>query len=260
MLDAQKFQETTIKPELATADLGGVTSNIQEQMAFLSAQKNVRLLIEVPPNTLVFANVGYLERVLTNLVSNAIKFSPLNGEVRLGVSPKGKMLEITVEDEGPGIPEEEQEEIFKPYKQLDAKKAGAAYSTGLGLSFCKMAVEAQGGEIGVDNSDKGTMFYFTLKAAAATQPLETVSGAVEGRNGKEQVNMPLSVVEKEYLAKFVEQLKGLEVYQASKIEELLKEIQPDKGGEALLAWRSQVERAVFHMNEHTYESLLNQAR
>jgi signal transduction histidine kinase len=96
-----------------------------------------------------------MQRVLTNLVSNAIKYNPPEGTVRVKVSPE----EVRVCDQGPGVEPDMRERIFEKYGQAQRKK----YSTGLGLAFCKLVVEKHGGCIGVDSGpDGGSEFWFSL--------------------------------------------------------------------------------------------------
>ncbi len=114
-----------------------------------------------------------IRRVLVNLLDNAIKFSPEDGTVRVRVEREGERARVSVDDEGSGIPTEYHARIFERFGQVDARK----YSTGLGLTFCKLAVEAHGGSIGVESpsrrrasaegAGKGTTLWFVLPAKMA---------------------------------------------------------------------------------------------
>lgn len=105
-----------------------------------------------------------LLRVLQNLMSNAIEYSPESGIIKIGYSfPKKGTIEFYVEDQGPGIAPEYHQKIFDKYTQLDKKSDGRIYTTGLGLTFCRVAVKAHKGRIGVlSEIGKGSRFYFTL--------------------------------------------------------------------------------------------------
>lgn len=102
------------------------------------------------------------QRVLTNLLNNAIKFSPDLSEVRVTSTRVGDRIRISVSDQGPGIDPEYHQHIFEKFGQVEDDLPQQA-STGLGLTFCKLAVEAHGCEIGVDSTPgRGATFWFTV--------------------------------------------------------------------------------------------------
>ncbi len=94
-------------------------------------------------------------RVVANLVGNAFKFVPRRGEVRIGLEGTNGVVRVTVTDNGPGVQPEHRKLIFEKFGQAPLGRAGKARSSGLGLTFCKLAVEAHGGKIGVDSSNGG---------------------------------------------------------------------------------------------------------
>lgn len=108
-----------------------------------------------------------ISRVLVNLLSNAIKFTPHHGSLTLAaewsVNPQSEMLQFSVSDTGEGIPAESFDHIFEKFGQVESRKSGRKLSTGLGLTFCKMTVEAHGGQIWLESElGKGSTFYFTV--------------------------------------------------------------------------------------------------
>jgi signal transduction histidine kinase len=107
-------------------------------------------------------------RILVNLLSNAIKFSPPESTISVRVAPaEVNMLAFSVIDQGPGIPKEWIEKVFDKFTQVEAHRAGATVGSGLGLNFCRLAVEAQGGRIWLESeAGKGTTITFTLPVAA----------------------------------------------------------------------------------------------
>lgn len=110
-------------------------------------------------------------RIIANLLANAIKYSPETAAIVLGAEPVSTdMIRFWVKDEGPGIPPDDQKRIFdKFFVTQNARQAGSS-STGLGLAFCKMAAEIQGGEIGIESEfGHGSLFWVTLPAAHACQ-------------------------------------------------------------------------------------------
>jgi two-component system, sensor histidine kinase and response regulator len=95
-----------------------------------------------------------ITRVVANLVGNAFKFTPTNGRVRIGLEAESDRVRITVTDSGPGVPAEFRDKVFEKFGQAPLQVAGVR-STGLGLTFCKLAVEAHGGRIGLAAPDGG---------------------------------------------------------------------------------------------------------
>lgn len=117
----------------------------------------------------VLADAGCIRQVLDNLISNAVKFSPLGGEVRFGLNAMDDEQVLTVADHGPGLSEEDRQRIFDRFARLSAQPTGGEASTGLGLSIVKHMVEACGGRVWVEETPGGgASFRIALPAA---QPL-----------------------------------------------------------------------------------------
>ncbi len=112
----------------------------------------------------VKADKAIVLRIIENLLNNALKFTPEGGTIELSIRPgETGAVTVSINDEGPGVPDEDKEKIFDKYCQLSATDSRYKGSVGLGLTFCKMAVEAHGGAIGVcDNQPGGSRFWITL--------------------------------------------------------------------------------------------------
>ena len=112
---------------------------------------------------LVDADPDLLERILINLLGNALKFTPPTGQITLSAVPEGARARFAVRDSGPGIAPEFQAKIFEKFGQVENRAKGHKFSTGLGLTFCKLAVEAHGGRIGVQSEvGQGATFWFVI--------------------------------------------------------------------------------------------------
>ena len=122
------------------------------------------LTVNIPPDLLsLVVDRDMITRVLTNLLDNAAKFTPKDGEIGLTIEQEGPGLLFTISDNGPGIPPDAQACVFERYTRLEA--ARKIKGTGLGLPFCKLAVEAHGGEISVESTPgEGSRFIFSLPA------------------------------------------------------------------------------------------------
>jgi signal transduction histidine kinase len=102
-----------------------------------------------------------LTQVVINLLSNAEKFSPADGRIRVGIEAGDTRVRVFVEDQGPGIPPEHADEVFEPFFRGDAAAAGIA-GAGIGLALCRRIIEAHGGRIGFENLRPGARFWFEL--------------------------------------------------------------------------------------------------
>lgn len=111
----------------------------------------------------VQADAELLRRVLINLLGNALKFTPSDGTVSLGARRDNEQIVVWVRDTGEGVPPEFQQHIFEKFGQVESRHAGRRMSTGLGLTFCKLVVEAHGGRIWLESEvGKGSTFLFSL--------------------------------------------------------------------------------------------------
>ncbi len=123
-----------------------------------------------PPSFVVPCDRDVLIRVVANLVGNAFKFSPRKGEVRVGLEGGDEVARVTVSDNGPGVDPAYRRVIFEKFGQAPLGRAGKARSTGLGLTFCKLAVEAHGGNIGVDSVNGGGARFWIELPRRTSQP------------------------------------------------------------------------------------------
>jgi len=116
----------------------------------------VQIVYQLPRHPVVVScDRDLVSRVLVNLVGNAFKFTRRDSEVRIGLEAHNGRARITVTDGGPGIAAEHREMIFEKFAQAPLGRKGAMRSTGLGLTFCKLAIEAHGGNIGVESGEAG---------------------------------------------------------------------------------------------------------
>lgn len=124
--------------------------------------KTQTLTMNIQPNLgNLSVDSDMIRRVLINLVENASKFSPVQAHIEMGALTKDGSIEFWIQDNGPGIPLEDQERVFDKFSRL--KMSGSAKGMGLGLAFCRLAVAGHGGKIWVESTPgKGSCFYFSL--------------------------------------------------------------------------------------------------
>jgi signal transduction histidine kinase len=102
-------------------------------------------------------------RVIQNLLSNAIKHTPAGGRIEASIAAAGGRVRVEVADEGAGVPPEARATLFEKFGAPRARADQKYHSAGLGLAFCKLAVEAHGGTIGITpRSPRGSVFWFEL--------------------------------------------------------------------------------------------------
>jgi len=141
-----------------------VVKQAVRQVTELAREKSLALKTEMTSGLPgIRADEDKLRRTLVNLLGNAIKFSPEESTITLSVKQQSPSLVFSVSDKGEGIPKEYFERIFEKFGQVETRKSGQKMSTGLGLTFCKMAVEAHGGKIWLESeTGKGSTFFFTI--------------------------------------------------------------------------------------------------
>jgi signal transduction histidine kinase len=133
----------------------------------LAREKEIALEEDVPEDLPPLrADRAKLRRILVNLVSNALKFTPKGGRVRLGASREGPLVRVSVADTGVGIQREDLHDIFDKYAQARSRATRSEKGTGLGLYITRQLVELHGGKISVQSEvGRGSTFSFTIPIA-----------------------------------------------------------------------------------------------
>ena len=160
LLDVSKMGAGEMKLQREPCDLDALIRAVLDTTQPLPGNRTVTLDAPESPVT-VTADVGLIRRVLQNLLSNALKYTPAGGDVRIVVTPSLSEVRVEVTDTGPGIAPEYHQRIFEKFGQVE--DGTNRLGTGLGLTFCKLAVEAHGGRIGVESEvGKGSTFWLAL--------------------------------------------------------------------------------------------------
>lgn len=145
-------------------DMSELIMDVLDAQRPLAREKDLRLEYEANDvQSLVSADRDLLERVIQNLVGNAIKFTPSEGVIRVVLEQEADGILVTVSDTGPGVPNEIQDQLFRKFVTGMHSERGS----GLGLAFCRMAVEAHGGQIWLESgAQEGATFCFTIPSTA----------------------------------------------------------------------------------------------
>jgi signal transduction histidine kinase len=168
LLDIFKTESGRMELKRAAAALHNLAGHVVEDLSSLAQQQEIRLINTVAADLpLISIDAEKIERVFTNLADNALKFTPPHGSIALSArlfpdpaAPECILCEVA--DTGPGIPDDYRAHIFDRFVQVSGRE-GRRRGVGLGLAFCRMAVEAHGGRIWVENRPEGgSLFKFTL--------------------------------------------------------------------------------------------------
>jgi len=168
LLDLAQLESGKFKVNLQPVAVQGVVNIALEQGFAMAKRGEVTLVGDVDEGVEnMLADNDLVVRVLVNVLSNALKFSPTGSTVQIRASRhENQQVAIHVHDEGKGIPKEWADKVFDKFAQVDAKRQGTIIGSGLGLTFCRLAIEAQGGRIWLTSEvDKGTTVSFTLPQA-----------------------------------------------------------------------------------------------
>ena len=173
LLDLRRLEEGRAVIRRTKVSLAALAAEAVEEAQPVAEGKGIILQMHIPlALPTVEADSDMIRRVISNLLDNAVKYTPSGGNIRLTAeSAEGGVL-FSVTDSGPGIPTEERHRIFDKYSRIE--RVGAPKGLGLGLAFCRLAVKAHGGRIWVDSpAEGGAAFRFTLPQGPATEETET---------------------------------------------------------------------------------------
>ncbi len=166
LLEVEKMESGLMQLDYATLDAAELVADAAGQVASLTESERLTLRRQIAADVPPFrGDKNKLRRVLVNLLGNAIKFTPAGGTLTAGVrlGETRQSLVFSIRDTGEGIPPEAFERIFEKFGQVASRHGGRTMSTGLGLTFCKLAVKAHGGHIGVESvPGEGSTFSFTI--------------------------------------------------------------------------------------------------
>jgi signal transduction histidine kinase len=164
LLDVSKIESGTMRLDLTSIDLRGLLDEVRETMEPLAREKGIALEDEVGAGVHeVEADRVKLRRIIVNLLSNALKFTPKGGRVRLEAGREGGLMRVSVTDTGVGIAPEDVARLFDKYEQARSRATRGEKGTGLGLYITRQLVELHGGKIAVESSlGKGSTFSVTL--------------------------------------------------------------------------------------------------
>ena len=168
LLDMSRIQAHKIEPHMEYTNLANVLQDVVQEQSRSATNRTITLQLPTNVNVFVFADVDRIEQVLTNFISNALKYSTLDKPVEILLQKRGQDAYVAVHDEGSGIPKQEQANVFERFYRVKGieVRSGSGVGLGLGLYISKTIIDLHKGQIGVDSEvGKGSTFWFTLLLA-----------------------------------------------------------------------------------------------
>ncbi len=249
ILDVQRYENSRPVLNYENCYLSDIIENAVIKVEILLEEKNIKIEHKYTDIFLLKIDKEIITRVFENLFTNAIKFSPFNEIIMIKVKKSSEdLILIEIIDNGAGIQRNKLNLIFDKFQQDKEINYGNVKSTGLGLTFCKIAVEAHGGSIRAKNRlNGGTVFSFT------------VTGEVLYKNKDKNHNLKsihnFSEKELKILRIMIDVLRKKNISEAS---EVLKILEANKNNEQrIINWKNKVEKAVFTGNEKLFNKLID---
>lgn len=175
ILDIEKIESGNLRLEMTSLDLREIASRAIDGVRGYADELGVSLSLTEGEAAPVRGDADRLIQVVTNLLSNASKFSPRGGEVRVTVDPERRLARLSVADQGPGIPQAFRSRIFSKFAQADGSDTRAKGGTGLGLAIAREIAERHGGRLWFESAEgEGATFHLDLPLASEAQ------GSIEG--------------------------------------------------------------------------------
>ncbi|GAA4824143.1 tetratricopeptide repeat-containing sensor histidine kinase [Algivirga pacifica] len=164
ILDIKAIESGHFNLSLATYSIDELTNNVVEQLKATAGKKNILIIPKISPATAI-VDKDYYSQVIENLLSNAIKFSPMGQRILVTVRQEEGNILCAIQDQGPGISEEDQKRLFGKFQRLGAQPTAGEQSTGLGLSIAKKFTEAMKGEIWCESVlGQGATFFVRFRS------------------------------------------------------------------------------------------------
>ncbi|MDR7400916.1 MAG: ATP-binding protein [Armatimonadota bacterium] len=163
LLDLSRLESRHVTLDLQPVDVGALVAHTVDKLRPLADAGGLTFVVQAPPGVVAPADRDRLEQVLTNLIDNALKYTPAGGRVEVAVHPRAGEVEVTVSDTGRGIPAEDLPHVFERFYRADRSRTRGSGGTGLGLAIARHIVEAHGGRIAVrSRPGEGTTFTVVL--------------------------------------------------------------------------------------------------
>lgn len=252
MVDIQKFEDATVSLSIKPLSLPGLINNARDQVQLLLTTRRITINTQGDCNVMIAADENMLLRVLINLLTNGIRHSGPGSSIEITCesNPLTNRAKIGIHDHGSGIPEDQLPFIFEKYWHgKNNETGGPTCSSGIGLTFCKLAIEAHQGHIWVEsNHGHGTSFFFDLALSPThANGQETTPNASQ--------TFAFTEEEKALVQTLANELRTLPIYEVSTIRQLLAEA--SIASENYRLWSDEVIKACYAWDEKYFYELLS---
>lgn len=256
MLEVQKFENTDVRLSLEKNNLKSLALEAINQVEILAHEKRIQIHNKIKEEYTVSIDRPIIERVFVNLLSNAIKFSPTDSKIEiLGYVSNDNSDEVTVciKDYGVGIPKDKLQSIFAKFSQAEARDSGGTRSTGLGLTFCKMAIEAHKCTIWVTSEvNMGSSFYFNLPKLEDKILVENMKEAGYSNYENPLYTLKLEEEELTLFIPFTEKINTLKIYETGEWFDIFDHLEET---ENIKRWKQMMIEALTSFDENAFSYL-----
>lgn len=253
ILEVQRFEEMKMQIRLDSINLRSQISSIVEKYLFLFKGSSVELKTSISESHWIRADTHLVNRIFSNLLSNAVKYTPAGGKVEIISSLNDGEILLEIADTGNGIPEENIGNLFQMFSQVEIRESLYNSSTGIGLAYCKYAIDSMGGKIGISSEPgKGTKVWFSLPAIIDRDNPSTRKSSVDV-----EVRISTAELTEEdivILRPYIEELRALDIFEISTILEVTGRIALIRN-ERIIKWKELVEETLYAANEKRFRDL-----
>ncbi|HAS40482.1 MAG TPA: hypothetical protein DCS93_08385, partial [Microscillaceae bacterium] len=255
MLEVQKYATSNLTLSKAQHNFHKIAQEAINYLQPFVEEKSIQVHNQISKELYGKFDAVYLERVFENLLTNAIKYTPIGGSISIISEENDDTVNIKVADTGQGIDPNDFENIFEAFNQAgNARDFANTGSTGLGLTFCKIAMEAHGSQIKVSSKlGQGTTFYFSLPRVIIDNP--QLKSGLQQKNLEANGGEALSAEEKLAIQSLVQQVAEVPFYKRKKLEELVRQFEIDPQQINVQKWRDEVLEALKKRNKIRYQEL-----
>lgn len=248
LLEINKFEESKMKPEYEEIDIGILLGKTAEKYSLLTSNSEIQLKISYPESCFVNTDRNIIGRVLDNLLGNALKYTSSGGCIEIAVYDYFDKVQIEITDNGRGIPKELLNNIFDEYV---IGKDRNITSTGIGLSYCKLAIESLGENIGISSRPGvGTKVWFKINKVNKQNVLTKRVFKMDVRTNR------LNQADIMLIKPVLEKIKETSIYEGSAILSLLEDSRFYEN-ERLQNWKESLETALFTADNKLFSSLIH---
>ncbi|MDW3192693.1 MAG: two-component regulator propeller domain-containing protein [Cytophagales bacterium] len=250
MLDIQKFEEVDIKVNPEAINLYSLVFEAKQEVKMLLDTRGIILQNTISNDILVYIDKNIILRVFVNLFTNAIKYSSSGTKITVSANMIEDRILIDVKDQGTGISKEILPNIFNKFWQYKARKSGEISSTGLGLTYSKLAIESHKGKINViSEPGQGSTFQFDLPFHGRSD--ESIIPE------EQQIENEYSELAKRKIQALAIMIKDIPLYNVGKIMKILNESDEDDALSEVERWKSSVLDATYHHDKDRFEELIS---